>query len=464
MLLVMLIWTGFVLFIYCLQRFLLKSRQPILTEPHCTKCGYDLRGFTNAAPPVHCPECGTNLTQRGTIRWGIYQPPRRGRIVVVVIVLIAASLIPLLVRQIYYYYMWHQRSAFVNAKPGQWFFYNRSQSTANILAALPKFANQQWGWIELNRRLTAGTLSKADAAKAIDVLIAYQKTLAQPGPLYELESFVQHADGAGDISSTQYQRLAEAFYGKPTIELPLRVRQGGVAAFTVSFSPWKLPGTDLVKAVRKIQADNGQSLSMKSDWINGDRGVRNLDFLSATNAPQIPGKLTADLKPGRHTLRFTVDEAALLSSTAPQLTTADTPGQSNHWPKGRARWTSHVTGTITVVPPNVNPVVLVSDASKNPASTIMVKYVRASILGKSVRITAELSLHNPPIAGVFDVLITVVGKTRNADQLTFGPGETDDVSMQCDVPTLPKDLKKVSILLQPDEKAAEGKLALRESR
>src|ERR1700689_386428 len=40
-----------------------------LTEPHCAKCGYDLRRYA-AEPPTRCSECGADLTARHAVRWG----------------------------------------------------------------------------------------------------------------------------------------------------------------------------------------------------------------------------------------------------------------------------------------------------------------------------------------------------------------------------------------------------------
>jgi len=73
-----------------------KRGAPKLTEPHCGKCGYDLRRYS-AEPPTRCSECGSDLTVPGAVKWGELCRPSGGMVRAVALsVVVAIALIALL--------------------------------------------------------------------------------------------------------------------------------------------------------------------------------------------------------------------------------------------------------------------------------------------------------------------------------------------------------------------------------
>src|ERR1700722_3298794 len=175
---------------------------PKLTEPHCAKCGYDLRGYT-VEPPTRCSECGSDLTEKDAVRWGEMQRPRGAMIWLIVSM---ALLMPLLTLGLL-------KRATIRPMPMVGPAALPAASNQNLLASLPQNLQQPWTWQELDRRLLNGSMSNSGGAGAIDTLIADLNKQKQPQPLTWSGSFVTHAIGKGAISNAQYSRLAQAFNG-----------------------------------------------------------------------------------------------------------------------------------------------------------------------------------------------------------------------------------------------------------
>src|ERR1700691_2515906 len=108
---------------------------PKLTEPHCAKCGYDLRTYT-AEPPTRCSECGSDLTAPHAVRWG-EMPRPRGRMILLTVVL--ALIAPLLM-------LFLLRRTMIRPMPMPMVGPAAQQSASNqgLLASLPQNIQQSW--------------------------------------------------------------------------------------------------------------------------------------------------------------------------------------------------------------------------------------------------------------------------------------------------------------------------------
>jgi hypothetical protein len=238
---------------------------PRLTEPHCAKCGYDLRRYA-AEPPTRCSECGADLTARDAVRWGELSSQRGlggWR-------LAAALVPPLLIFGVTFLLLTHARvggpGAFVGPAglmPGG------GATNQALLTSLVKTEQQPWDWQELDRRLNSGTLSNTETATAIDCLIADLKTRTQNQPLQWSEQFVKDAIFRGAISNAQYLRLAQAFHRTADVKMPAKVRQGKTWQFSAEYGgPWNLPGVVLLTALRpvKLDGDSGDIFYRSKSW------------------------------------------------------------------------------------------------------------------------------------------------------------------------------------------------------
>lgn len=135
---------------FVLGMLLLRSGRgaPVLNEPHCAKCDYDLRGFSGTAP-VRCPECGADLTALHSVLWGKH-PPSRGRVwIAVAVMVLPLVLLPMLLLTARHMAVGRMS---VNS-PGSPGF--AARTNAQVIASLATSANAPWDWQELERRLAA---------------------------------------------------------------------------------------------------------------------------------------------------------------------------------------------------------------------------------------------------------------------------------------------------------------------
>src|SRR5262249_31487595 len=90
-------------------------------------------------------------------------------------------------------------------------------STQHLIAnRLPNHVQEPWVWQELERRLTAGNLTKAEVDQAIGELTADMTRAAPAGwnkPLPWQQGFIKSVLKNGMISQPVYFALCDAFYG-----------------------------------------------------------------------------------------------------------------------------------------------------------------------------------------------------------------------------------------------------------
>ncbi len=417
--------------------------QPVLSEPHCAKCGYDLRGIA-MSEGTRCSECGSDLRRRNAVKWGKWE--RRPGLVGVGIALL--GLLPLAILGLFF-----ARSSVRVAGP-----YSPGRSTATVLKSLKTTVNQPWDWSELTSRLNAGKLSQAEAAQAVEVLIAdlNSRTGGNAQPLVWSGNFVQRVDAAGDVTDEQYLRLAKSFYGLPAVSLPSRVRQGGKIQFRVKLGgPWSLSGTESVRALRTVKTADGREIDAVG---SNDRGkTPNPDYLSASQGQDIPGYLRADLPPGDYLLTFVIDCGVLQAQTAPRMVEGR-PGQSKYWPSGRARWTEEVTMPLTVVDANESPLRIISDPALDPqrAGAIHVKSLRVTIDGTGKRVGGEISIANSPVACSFEITVRLDGQDMKLGQIVAGSNGSWTAQLGRTIQTLSPTAGSTDVILWPNPAAAEG--------
>jgi hypothetical protein len=331
----------------------------VLSDPKCAKCGYDLR-WVKPEVNVVCPECGSDLKAGRAIRFAEYQ--RKPRLILVGVgLIVAVVLLPAGLSM----WMFATRVRAVPATPAS----RASLPTSSLITGLATTANQPWDWQELERRLTAGRLSKQETAAAIDQLIKHLKT--KPGgwrePLPWSGQFVAAAEKSGSISDEQFGRLSQAFYGtQPAVTARGRLRQGQPLQFEVGYgSSWNLPGFKLIAALSRVKLDQGTELKVY-DFLQSTSRPADPDQLSESGYMPIMGKVLMDMPPGRHTLTFEIDTGVVDESRPFKTGDSIRPGQTKRWPKTRYKWNSTVTIPIEAVPSDRPAVDLVTDEKLDP--------------------------------------------------------------------------------------------------
>lgn len=423
---------------------------PKLTEPHCAKCGYDLRGYT-AEPPTRCSECGSDLTAAHAVRWGEMQRPRAIMMWPILVLLVPLLLFGFLKR--------------ATVRPVPVFGPAALPAASNqaLLASLPQNIQQPWTWQELDRRLVGGTLSNSETASAIDCLIADLGKLNQPMPLNWSQPFVMHAINSGVIGEAQYTRLAQAFHGTPKLRIATKVRQGKVLAFTIDYGgPWTLPGVMLLKSLQPVKLPDGTEFETAAllDPNNG-RGVPNPDYLSSSGGRGISGNLRIDLSPGNYVANFVLDAGEWVQGSSPNVD--NEPGQPVHWPSPiRSRWTVQMQAPIEVVPADQSPVELVTDSAVDPQTNgnITVKTLRAIHFGAGQRIMVALSLDAKDLDYCFDAAAEIDGVEHPLGVIFATRGGVAMWNGQCNLTGLPADVKAVDLILRPDPAKAENAIGM----
>jgi len=421
---------------------------PVLSEPRCAKCGYDLRGFAQTAP-TRCSECGADLQAPRAVRWGEFR--KRPRFVWAGLALLGLPVVMLTAAIM-------SRTSMAPTAT--------LRSNASMLSSLATSVNQPSDWRELDNRLAAGKLSNAEVAQAVNLLIADLSKANNPyhGPLTWSEGFVSRADSAGALSDEQYLRLARAFYGPGKVDIASHVRQGSQVPFTLHYGgSWHLPNVQLVKALRQVKSSDGSVIAARADddarrQRKGQETPPNADYLSAESPWDINGALaTQDLQPGEHQLTFTIDAGALLPQTAPRAVQTK-PGQAKNWPTGRAKWSEDISVPLTVMPVGKSPVSLVTDPALDPSVTgaIKVKAIRVIRSGAGQRATADIAIDGSAVPCSFDVFLRVVGVEYPIGYHVARRNGSMSTDHSHDFPSLPADVKAADLIFRPNPAHAEG--------
>jgi hypothetical protein len=413
--------------------------RPILSEPACAKCGYDVRSVALRGEKT-CPECGADLSGPRAVKFG--RPHKRPKMIWAGIALLLLALLQV-------------GGPIGIAMMGiRW---DDLRSNESIIANLKTTADSPWDWQRLQRRAQAGKLPREDAQAAIDQLIAHlqdkrARGQAHQGPLPWSKDFVQMVDKRGDIDDAQLARLVDAYYGpSPNLQMPAKVRQGNAFYAHVSYGQhWQLPGLKTLTAVRRVAVD-GKEIQPQS--------IGPRDELSSAGPFGIDAHFDTDsIEPGDHEVIFELD-AAIVPETA-RLRNDVRPGAAHRWPQARHRWTMTAKAPLTVVAKDVQTVERVTDDAFDPIKTagLRVASVEIQQLGPNLRPTVVIEHRKGPVPLLFNARLRVGDQEIALNRSGSSSGSIENQTYQSDVRSLPADLKEVDVILDPDLRSAESML------
>ncbi len=178
------------------------------SNPYCMKCKYDLRG---RAPEetASCPECGADLAGRKAV--GFVRHGRRSKLIVLGVCVI---LLPFVLGAVSLFAMWQFSSTGSHNLSGQ--------ANSAVLAYIQNHMDDSRGWDELADRIRNGTLSAAEAERALRDLtqnMVAQRPNGWNEYLYWLDEFLEAGYNAGLFSDAAVIDFIDAYLGKaPRIE------------------------------------------------------------------------------------------------------------------------------------------------------------------------------------------------------------------------------------------------------
>jgi len=421
---------------------------PVLSDPKCTRCGYDLR-WIKPGVNVVCPECGSDLTARRAIRFAEYQ--RRPRLIFIGLGLMAAAVIAPIGLQLL---AARSRPRAVSATPA-------SLPTSKLIANLATTASQPWDWQELERRFNAGQLSKQDTAAAIDQLIKHLKTKPTGWRQYLpwCDRFVAAADKAGFISDEQLGHLAQAFYGpQPDVKARGRLRQGQPLVFEItSGASWNLPGLKLIMALSRTTLEGTRELGIADRFQESPKPLAP-DELSGTGHWPIHGRILADLPSGKHNLVFEVDMGLIDESRPFRRPDGNKPGQARLWPKTRYKWNTTVTIPFEVMEAGRPAVDLVTDETLDPMKKGQLS-VTAKLFSRSEKkslLRLAIQGQGLPISIAADVVVKTAGREVHRCTFWVDPAGRHGYSgFEDDIDRPAPEVKTIDVILTPSVEVAE---------
>ena len=448
--------------------------RPVFSSPRCGKCGYDLRNvqFMAQESVGNCPECGASLADATAVSFGKYQrQPRRIVFGIVLLILpwvLAAGL------------AFYVRSSAVAVRAGATLSpqARASLATPALLASLKTTLNEPWTWQELERRMQRGELSQEDVDAAFGLLIAdlNAKRAAgkRPEPLHWADRFIKPAIAGGRVSPERIVALAQSFYGPdPKIVMRDRQREGEPILLSLNeFQPWNLPGMKQVWALSSVTIDGApvrpqarypnfvqqgeQPPPLTPDQLSG----------SSSDAPAI--SLPHALAPGEHELVLT-HEMGVVADSATMRGLDGKPGTPDKWPAPFARWQSVVKRKVTVVAKDKPVLTVITDPASNPFTSASL-YVQEALARPSSR-GVDLVVKFKP-TGTFTPVLSyrIVLETGDGEKIDYGTlvigrigtHSYESYSGRKTINALDPRVKQVNVILEVNEKAAEGYLDIKE--
>ena len=422
---------------------------PRLSEPHCAKCGYDLRVLNFASSePKRCSECGGRPQRAGG---GDFRP------------LCQASATDSIGDE-------HdcgrragavRRQAVSGRGSGP---NNPNRSTRTILTSLPGTVSTPWDWQELERRLAAGNLSAAETDAAFDVLIAYLKQERAAGkpqqPLNWAGGFINKGISSGRASQPKVLALSQAYYSPPKVSTPSAARVGQEIKLEVDCNdnPWNIEKAQKVWALKSVVVGGTQELQPRDAYPNG-AAATNRDRFSGTSYGNLHANLTHSLPPGEYELTFTFDMGVI----APGATLRGIdgrPGSVEKWPAPLATWQAVVKQKITIVGRADPLVALVTDPALDPLKGnplgVDEAILRAATGGAQLVIKWKAMPDRPSLPLSYKVAMVMDGQRIPCGGFLMGPRITSgNTSESLIKQKLPDDLKTIDLVFTPDPAAAE---------
>ena len=437
--------------------------RPVFALPRCGKCGYDLRNMQFMSDEIgNCPECGSPLAGPSGVTFGRWQRrPKQIVVGVILLVLPWAGLVPAT-------YVMRRTQVAVGGPAGV-----SGMTTPALLASLPKATNSPWEWQELERRMTAGSLTTADVDAAFAALAKKfnaDRAAGRPRqPPHWYGGFVASAIRNKTASQSSIDALCQAYYGQaPPLTMRDLAREGEPMLVLLNeHESWDLNNVRRVWAITDVVAGNGAKLEVR--WRYGNHEPLGADALSGSGREgDAQAALAHALPPGEHEITFNYT-VGVVPDNVTFVGLDGKPGTPNKWPSTIARWTTSVKRKIKVVPKDQSLVALVTDPERNPfkASTIDVEQLLArpsSRGGVEVVIKWKFKGEPSPVAA-YHVWLQAGGEKIDYGTLVVGKtsrGGTTSYSSAKVVKSLPPEVTSANVLLTPDTKAAEQHIGISE--
>ncbi len=421
--------------------------KPQLSEPHCARCDYDLRGhLLQADGPRICPECGADLTAAGAVNFGrvTHRPTSMalGSVLLSVAVLIGVGLL-FISRQV----------ATPVAGPAA----VSTKTNAALLTDLKTTAGQPWTWKELESRFKRGALTNAEAEKAIDELIVWiGKERARMGwmgafALYWSGDFVKAV--VPSLSSQKQVAFYQAYYGRsPKVSVSRRVREGKAVNYRVQWGgPFNLSGAKFVKALREVKLADGKTPRLRSSLAASSNEA---DWLSADGPADLVGTIALDLPKGEHELTFVVD-GGVLPEGSELVGIGNRPGQKERWLKPLATWQATEKRKVTVVGKGEDVAQLVTDPAKDPVTTGAVRLPRIVVkkAPQGVSMQVKWDLRQGAVDVLMSVAMRVNGKEERMGMISIHDNHFSSMS-DLTLKSLPAEVKVADVILRPNPELA----------
>ncbi len=334
-----------------------------------------------------------------------------------------------------------------------------------ILAGLAK-PDSPWAWQELEKRAKAGQLETREAMALLEDLTGWMSQTYPNGydqPLHWLRGLLDELGKRQLVTDEKKLAFLEAFYGKPTSEPLLRVRenepQSGMSLTCQWRNPWtdELFGLKLLNEMRSITIDGKEA-----NWRNVHPNCEQYEFYGYLELPALAA--------GKHSVRFEI-ESALIPKAALEGFAQDT--LSEDWPSAKRRWTRICESELVVYPQSTQIVTLTDDPALDPVVSGALSVNQVIIRPEGNRPTAvvpvEISVKDKtgqkllvPIS--FDVTLRVAGKDYRCGHIWsatrgarggFTPNSGSRSELYARIQPPDAELREAEVVLTPNPKAVE---------
>jgi hypothetical protein len=350
--------------------------------------------------------------------------------------------------------------------------WNHLRSNASLIASIDRSDNQgPWLWSELADRLKSGRLTKPEAGKAIDQVIAYVQHQHTGGPLFWSDSFLVPAETGGDISNSQYLAMAQAFYPPgPTVDCPDSIPASSQSWFQTNWgSGWDLPGLSHVLYVQQLL------LSPKDPAANTAAPTSVSLLMPAANQLAPP-----DVPPGSYTLKCVI-RFCLMSGPGSGFGAVTTSPPGGAPPL--AQWTSTVVKQVEITAalpryrapltsaqvsliqpaysgqPSSPPLILRSDLASDPQQdhALTAPSAEALCYTDATLLTVHLQTDLLPVNCFFKQTIIAAGQSYDAGSRLYWHGTRSQTAITgWRMQRFPSEVKSVDLKLTPDIEAAKS--------
>ncbi|GEM_PF-1976976 len=312
------------LIVYFILRAIFGKGKPVLSEPYCAKCNYDLR--VNWDSSMACPECGADLKAKNAVNFGKVKKSRPWMTVGITLLVLFILLSTL---SLFAGITAPRRVATGPAAVA-------TLPNNNLIGNLPTVIDEPWTIRELESRYGNNKLTADEVDQMLSQLITGLKTkpLNERGPLHWSREFMQQLIDDDAISSKRFNELVKVYFGPgPTRYQPITSKmQPGWSAIHVSYTQtWPLgtsnntrPHCKLVSVVKEGDEQTPMLFVPEAHTHWNASQVKPLDELPISFVFGSRVCLKNTLDPGEHVLLLTV-----ITELYPKLTAKQQPTESD---------------------------------------------------------------------------------------------------------------------------------------